>query len=118
LIYGLTFAEAVAAIENNNSVVDGNFIDHASEQYIIRRVRRTATMNDLENIAVKTGKRNFSNRKVKSTPFAITFCQEAGSTNYSVFQLCGQDFIPSEARNLSLERFLVATLLGMTYSSI
>ncbi|NUM68558.1 efflux RND transporter permease subunit [candidate division KSB1 bacterium] len=54
LSYGLSLAEVFTAVENNNSVVGGNFIEHASEQYIIRGVGRAQTMSDLENIVVKT----------------------------------------------------------------
>ncbi len=54
LSYGLSLADVFAAVENNNSVVGGNFIEHASEQYIIRGVGRAQTMSDLENIVVKT----------------------------------------------------------------
>ncbi len=54
LSYGLSLAEVFEAVEHNNSVVGGNFIEHASEQYIIRGVGRAQTMSDLENIVVKT----------------------------------------------------------------
>jgi len=54
LSYGLSLAEVFTAVENNNSVVGGNFIEHASEQYLIRGVGRAQTMSDLENIVVKT----------------------------------------------------------------
>ncbi|RIK80647.1 CusA/CzcA family heavy metal efflux RND transporter [candidate division KSB1 bacterium] len=54
LSYELTLADVFEAIENNNSVVGGNFIEHASEQYIIRGIGRAQTMSDLENIVVKT----------------------------------------------------------------
>ena len=54
LSYGLSLAEVFEAVENNNSVVGGNFIEHASEQYIIRGVGRAQTMADLEGIVVKT----------------------------------------------------------------
>jgi cobalt-zinc-cadmium resistance protein CzcA len=54
LSYGLSLAEVFTAVENNNSVVGGNFIEHASEQYIIRGIGRAQTMSDLENIVVKT----------------------------------------------------------------
>ncbi len=52
--YGLSLAEVFEAVENNNSVVGGNFIEHASEQYIIRGVGRAQGVGDLENIVVKS----------------------------------------------------------------
>jgi cobalt-zinc-cadmium resistance protein CzcA len=54
LSYNLSLADVFQAVENNNSVVGGNFIEHASEQYIIRGVGRVQTMSDLENVVVKT----------------------------------------------------------------
>ncbi|OGF97751.1 MAG: hypothetical protein A2Z06_01725 [Candidatus Glassbacteria bacterium RBG_16_58_8] len=54
LSYGLSLVEVFEAVENNNSVVGGNFIEHASEQYIIRGVGRVRNLEDLEEIVVKT----------------------------------------------------------------
>ncbi|HEV8537309.1 MAG TPA: efflux RND transporter permease subunit [Bacteroidota bacterium] len=53
LSYGLTLDDVFAAVENNNSVAGGNFLEHASEQYIIRGIGLAQTEQDFENIIVK-----------------------------------------------------------------
>lgn len=53
LSYDLTLGEVFEAIEKNNSVAGGNYIEHASEQYIIRGIGLAQTEYDLENIIVK-----------------------------------------------------------------
>lgn len=40
LSYGLSLAEVFNTVENNYSVVGGNFLEHTSEQYVIRGVGR------------------------------------------------------------------------------
>jgi cobalt-zinc-cadmium resistance protein CzcA len=54
LAYDLSLADVFEAVENNNSVAGGGFLEHASEQYIIRGLGLAQTERDLENIVVKT----------------------------------------------------------------
>jgi cobalt-zinc-cadmium resistance protein CzcA len=53
LSYGITLDEVFEAVEKNNSVAGGNFLEHASEQYIIRGVGLASNEQDFENIIVK-----------------------------------------------------------------
>ncbi len=53
LSYNLTLDNVFDAVEKNNSVAGANFIEHASEQYIIRGIGLIQEERDLENIIVK-----------------------------------------------------------------
>src|SRR3990172_1601724 len=53
LSYTLALQDVFQAVEKNNSVAGGNFLEHASEQYIIRGIGLAQTIGDLENIIVK-----------------------------------------------------------------
>ncbi len=53
LSYDLSLSEVFEAVENNNSVAGGGFLEHASEQYIIRGIGLVQTEHDLENIVVR-----------------------------------------------------------------
>ncbi|MBI5214159.1 MAG: efflux RND transporter permease subunit [Ignavibacteriae bacterium] len=53
LSYNLTLDEVFESVEKNNSVAGGNYLEHASEQYIIRGIGLAQTARDLENIVVK-----------------------------------------------------------------
>ena len=53
LSYNITLQDVFEAVENNNSVAGGNFLEHASEQYIIRGIGLAQSEQDLENIIVK-----------------------------------------------------------------
>lgn len=53
LSYKLTLDEVFEAVEKNNSVVGGNYLEHASEQYIIRGIGLANKEQDFENIIVK-----------------------------------------------------------------
>lgn len=53
LSYNLTLDEVFEAVEKNNSVAGGNFLEHASEQYIIRGIGLAQKEQDFENIIVK-----------------------------------------------------------------
>ncbi len=53
LSYDLTLEEVFRAVENNNSVAGGNYLEHASEQYIIRGIGLAQKEQDFENIIVK-----------------------------------------------------------------
>jgi len=54
LSYNLSLDDVFEAVEKNNSVTGANFLEHASEQYIIRGIGLVQTEQDLENIIVKT----------------------------------------------------------------
>ena len=51
-MYGVGISDVVAAIENNNSVSGGNYLEHNREQYIIRGFGQISSMSDVENIIV------------------------------------------------------------------
>lgn len=53
LSFNLTLQNIFEAVEKNSSVAGGNFLEHASEQYIIRGIGLAQTIGDLENIIVK-----------------------------------------------------------------
>ena len=53
LSYNLTLDEVFEAVEKNNSVAGGNYLEHASEQYIIRGIGLANKEQDFENIIVK-----------------------------------------------------------------
>ena len=54
LAYDITLDDVFEAVEHNNSVAGGNYIEHASEQYIIRGIGLATTLSDFENIVVKS----------------------------------------------------------------
>lgn len=51
--YSLGLKDVIAAIENNNSVSGGNFLEHNREQYIIRGFGQISKKEDIANIIVK-----------------------------------------------------------------
>ncbi len=53
LSYNLSLGDVFEAVEKNNSVTGANFLEHASEQYIIRGIGLIQKERDLENIIVK-----------------------------------------------------------------
>jgi cobalt-zinc-cadmium resistance protein CzcA len=53
LSYKLSLGQVFEAVENNNSVAGANYLEHASEQYIIRGIGLAHNEQDLENIIVK-----------------------------------------------------------------
>ncbi len=50
--YGIGLKDVIAAIENNNSVAGGNYLEHNREQYIVRGVGQITSSSDIENIVV------------------------------------------------------------------
>jgi len=52
--YGLTISDVFEALKKGNSISSGNFIEHNSEQYIIRGLGMANGTEDLKNIAVGT----------------------------------------------------------------
>lgn len=51
-MYGVGISDVVTAIENNNSVSGGNYLEHNREQYIIRGFGQISSIADVENIIV------------------------------------------------------------------
>jgi cobalt-zinc-cadmium resistance protein CzcA len=50
--YGVGLQEVVTAIETNNSVSGGNYLEHNREQYIIRGFGQITSIEDIRNIIV------------------------------------------------------------------
>jgi len=55
LSYKVTLAQIFEALEKNNANASGNFIEHQSEQYVVRGIGLVKDMRDIENIIVGTG---------------------------------------------------------------
>ena len=49
---GVTLAQVFEALEKNNSNASGNFIEHESEQYVVRGLGLVQDVRDIENIIV------------------------------------------------------------------
>ena len=49
---GVTLAQVFEALEKNNSNASGNFIEHGSEQYVVRGLGLVQDVRDIENIIV------------------------------------------------------------------
>lgn len=54
--YGLTIRDIVHAVSQNNANVGGAYIEHQSEQYLLRGIGLARTEQEIGNIVVKTGK--------------------------------------------------------------
>src|SRR5215210_11917 len=54
--YSLTIRQVLEAVENNNANAGGAYIEHSSEQYLLRGIGLAQTADDISNIIVKTGK--------------------------------------------------------------
>lgn len=54
--YGLTLRDVVEAVGRNNANVGGAYIEHGSEQYLLRGIGLVEKPEDIANIIVKTGK--------------------------------------------------------------
>ena len=52
--YNLTFRDVLEAVTKNNENVGGAYIEHGSEQYLLRAVGLVESIKDIENIVVKT----------------------------------------------------------------
>ncbi len=52
--YGVTLQQVFEALEKNNANASGNFIDHGSEQYVVRSLGLVKDTKDIENIIVAT----------------------------------------------------------------
>jgi heavy metal efflux system protein len=54
LKYKLSIGDVFEAVKDNNENVGGSFIDHASEQYIIRGIGLIGALQDIGKIVIKT----------------------------------------------------------------
>lgn len=54
--YGLSLRDVLEAVTANNANVGGAYIEHGSEQYLLRGIGLVASPDDIANIIVKTGK--------------------------------------------------------------
>ncbi|HKO42385.1 MAG TPA: CusA/CzcA family heavy metal efflux RND transporter [Pyrinomonadaceae bacterium] len=54
--YGLSLRNVVQAVAQNNANVGGAYIEHGSEQYLLRGIGLVESSDDIANIIVKTGK--------------------------------------------------------------
>ena len=52
--YGIPLQQVFEALEKNNSNASGNFIEHGSEQYVVRGMGLVKNVSDIENIIVAT----------------------------------------------------------------
>ena len=52
--FGITLAQVFEALEKNNSNASGNFIEHKSEQYVVRGLGLVKDVNDIGNIIVSS----------------------------------------------------------------
>ncbi|HVZ64185.1 MAG TPA: CusA/CzcA family heavy metal efflux RND transporter [Opitutaceae bacterium] len=50
--FGITLAQVFEALEKNNANASGNYIEHKSEQYIVRGLGLVKDVRDIENIIV------------------------------------------------------------------
>lgn len=54
--YGLTLRNVLQAVTENNANVGGGYIEHGSEQYLLRGIGLAEKPDDIASIVVKTGK--------------------------------------------------------------
>lgn len=54
--YNLTLRDVLEAVTKNNENVGGAYIEHGSEQYLLRGIGLVESAKDIENIVVKTAK--------------------------------------------------------------
>lgn len=52
--YGITLQQVFETLEKNNANASGNFIEHGSEQYVVRGLGLVKDTKDIENIIVAT----------------------------------------------------------------
>ena len=53
--YGLSLRDVLEAVTRNNANVGGAYIEHGSEQYLLRGIGLVASAQDIASIVVKTG---------------------------------------------------------------
>lgn len=54
--YGLSLRDVLEAVARNNANVGGAYIEHGSEQYLLRGIGLAESAQDISNIVVKTGR--------------------------------------------------------------
>jgi cobalt-zinc-cadmium resistance protein CzcA len=54
--YGLSLRDVLEAVGRNNANVGGGYIEHGSEQYLLRGLGLVESADDIANIVIKTGK--------------------------------------------------------------
>ncbi|MBK9214697.1 MAG: efflux RND transporter permease subunit [Chloracidobacterium sp.] len=54
--YGLTLRDVLKSVTENNANVGGGYIEHGSEQYLLRGIGLAEKPDDIASIVVKTGK--------------------------------------------------------------
>lgn len=54
--YGLTLRDVFEAVTRNNANVGGAYIEKGAEQYLLRGIGLVTSIEDIQNIVVKTGK--------------------------------------------------------------
>ncbi len=54
--YGLTLRDVFESVSQNNQNVGGAYIEHGSEQYLLRGIGQVEKADDIASILVKTGK--------------------------------------------------------------
>jgi len=52
--YGVTLQQVFEALERNNANASGNYIEHGSEQYVVRSLGQVKDVRDIENIIVSS----------------------------------------------------------------
>ncbi len=52
--YNITFRQVFETLERNNANAGGNYIEHISEQYVVRGVGLVKTIDDIKNIVIDT----------------------------------------------------------------
>lgn len=53
LSFGLTLHDVVEAVESNNAVAAGGYLEHGDEQYILRGLGAAVSLSDLENTVIR-----------------------------------------------------------------
>lgn len=51
--FGLTLHDVVQAVESNNAVAAGGYLEHGDEQYILRGLGTATTLDDLQNTVIR-----------------------------------------------------------------
>lgn len=54
--YGLTLRDVLDAVARNNETVGGAYIEHGSEQYLLRGIGQVNSIPEIENIAIHTAR--------------------------------------------------------------
>jgi len=71
LSHNVTLEHIFEALEKNNANASGNFIEHQSEQYVVRGIGLVKDLHDIENIIIGSSDRNGGNAAQSHTPIYI-----------------------------------------------